>query len=282
MRFKSLVVSIVLLAAGYSSSTAQKYPFWEAGIFLGFSNYTGELSTGFNDFDSWKNAGGILGKLHLDPNMKLRAGLNVGRIMGDDAISEYYWRRNRNLNFRSDIYEFYIAPEIHFFTSSTFNRGIHPYVYGGLAIFQHNPQGRYENAWIDLQPLGTEGQETNYLSHRSKYSLTQVGLPFGFGMEFDLGNFIFLSVEFGYRWTLTDFLDDISGYYPDINEMEIAYGENSINQLMADRRVEREEYSGIDGFDRFQFRGDPTDKDRYAFFGINLTKKFTGILCNTY
>ncbi|MBI1182958.1 hypothetical protein GC194_01710 [bacterium] len=281
-RFLVLTLTIGFLSFVSLVAKAQNYPYLEAGFFGGFSNYQGDLSAGLNKTDFWKNAGGFLVKYHFDRTVKLRAGLYAGRVTADDATSIYYWRKNRNLNFRSNIYEFQLVSEIHMFTGPSFTKKFHPYIFGGLAGFHFNPQGRYDNTWINLQPLGTEGQETNYLSHRSKYSLFSIAIPMGGGLEFNLGHRIYLSLEFSFRWTLTDYLDDVSGYYPDPNEMEIKYGENSLNQKMADRRLEKENYPVGEGFNRFQRRGDPTTKDRYVFFGVNLTKKFTGILCNSF
>jgi len=279
---RSTLFLLLIVVLKPSETKAQNYPYWEFGVFGGFSNYQGELSSGLNDFDFWKNAGGALAKYHFDQTVKLRAGLFVGRITADDAVSNYYWRQNRNLNFRSNIYEFQLVSEIHLFTNPIYNQGFHPYVLGGLAGFKFNPQARYDNTWIDLQPLGTEGQETNYLAHRKKYNLVDIAIPAGVGIEISLGNHFFLDLEFGFRWTLTDFLDDVSGYYPDPNEMEISYGENSINQILADRRIEVESYPVGQDFYRYQRRGDPSNKDRYVFIGVNLTKKFTGIQCNSF
>ena len=282
-RYLKIFIFLFCSALLNNVARAQQYPFMEFGIFGGFSNYQGDLSSGLGNMDFWKNAGGVLGKYHFDRTVKLRLGVNYGRVTADDAVSENYWRRNRNLNFRSNILDVHVVSEIHLFTDPIYNQGFHPYVYGGIAGFRFNPQARMgNNEWVDLQPLGTEGQETNYLENRSKYSLTQIAIPAGVGIEINLGSNYYLSLDFGFRWTLTDFLDDVSGYYPDPNEMEISYGENSINQELADRRLEKENYSAEEGFYRFQFRGDPSNKDRYVFFGVNLTKKFTGILCNSF
>ncbi|MGB0430277.1 MAG: DUF6089 family protein [Bacteroidia bacterium] len=277
-----LLIAVVFFSIGKTQAQRHTYPYWEFGVFGGFSNYQGDLSSGLNDLDFWKNAGGILAKYHFDETIKLRGGFYAGTVMADDAVSRYAWRKNRNLNFRSNIYELQLVTEIHMFTNPVFNQGFHPYLLAGIAGFKFNPQARYDNDWVDLQPLGTEGQGTNYLSHRSKYNLIDIAIPVGLGVEISLGSKFYLSFEFGYRFTLTDFIDDVSGYYADPNEMEISYGENSINQALADRRIETENYSVGEGFNRFQRRGDPTNKDRYVFFGVNITKKFNGLLCNSF
>ena len=271
---------LILFLFGASKSRAQNHPYWELGVFGGFSNYIGDLSNGLNDFSTWRNAGGIVAKLHLDQTNVVRLGFNVGQLMADDGVSDFYWKRNRNLNFRTNVYELHAATEVHLFTGPRFNKGFHPYLYGGLAVFKFNPQTRYFNEWIDLQPLGTEGQETA-LPNRSKYSLMSIALPVGVGWDVRLGHNYYLGIEFGFRWTLTDFLDDVSGYYPDPDIMESAYGENSINVILADRRIEAENYPGST-FYPYQWRGDPRAKDRYVFFGVNITKKFKGTQCNSF
>ncbi|MFY0673467.1 MAG: outer membrane beta-barrel protein [Bacteroidia bacterium] len=282
MKKAKYILLIFLSFIIFSKADAQNYPYWEFGVFGGFSNYQGDLSNGLNDWDTYRNAVGAQGKVHFDETIKLRGGFTFGQVMADDAFSRSAWRRNRNLNFRSNIYELSLVTEIHLFTNPVFNQGFHPYLLAGIAGFNFNPQARLGTEWVDLQPLGTEGQETNYLSNRSKYSLTQIAIPTGVGIEISLGSKWFMYLEFGYRWTITDFLDDVSGYYPDPNEMEISYGENSLNQTMADRRIETESYEVGEGFNRFQRRGDPTNKDRYVFVGVTVSKRLTGILCNTF
>lgn len=282
MRLKPFRSSLFLLCilAGFGKAKAQNYPYWEAGLFGGFSNYIGDLSSGLNEFDTWRSAGGAVAKVHLDQNNVIRAGFTAGQLSAEDGVSDLFWRRNRNLNFRTTILEFHVASEIHLFTGPQFNRGFHPYLYVGLAGFHFNPQTRYFDQWIDLQPLGTEGQET-YLPNRSKYSLYSIALPVGIGWDIDLGNNFSMGLEFGFRWTLTDFIDDVSGYYADPDIMESAYGEESLNVILSDRRVQEENYPGREHYP-YQYRGDPRNKDRYVFFGVNVTKKFKGLQCNSF
>jgi len=282
MTQKTLRNSFILLfiLGSFGQAKSQNYPYWEFGAFGGFSNYIGDLSTGLNNFNTWRNAGGLVTKVHLDQTNVIRGGVTVGKLSAEDGVADRYWKRNRNLNFRTNVVEIHVVSEVHLFTGPQFNRGFHPYLYAGLAGFHFNPQTRYFNEWIDLQPLGTEGQETA-LPNRSKYSLYSIALPVGIGWDIDLGNNFSMGLEFGFRWTLTDFLDDVSGYYADPDIMESAYGEESINVILADRRIEKESYpSG--SFYPYQYRGDPRNKDRYVFFGVNITKKFRGLQCNSF
>lgn len=257
-------------------------PYFEAGVFLGFSNYQGEIGNGLNDLTFWKNAVGVLGKYHANRLVAFRLGFTYGQLRADDQFSDYAWNRNRNINFKTPVYELSFIPEFHLMTGPAFSQRAHMYVFGGLGFFHFNPQTYYQNQWIELQPLGTEGQETQNLSHREKYSLYQISLPAGLGFEFDLGRNFALGMEFGIRFTLTDFLDDVSGYYADPDAMSIKYGDESLALALSDRRISSERWPNADGFYEYQLRGDPSTKDRYIFFGFNITKKFKGLRCNSF
>jgi hypothetical protein len=105
-----------------------------------------------------------------------------------------------------------------------------PYVFFGVAGYLHNPQGKapatdlqgnalpQAGSWVDLRPLGTEGQYSNLATTDvnygvKPYSLLQMAIPFGFGARFRLNEVWDLSVDYGIRYTFTDYLDDVSGNY---------------------------------------------------------------------
>ena len=71
-----------------------------------------------------------------------------------------------------------------------------------------------QSDWIDLQPLGTEGQFTGIAGTPKPYSLLQIGVPLGGGILYRLMDKWDLSLEFSYRFVFTDYLDDVSGRYP--------------------------------------------------------------------
>ena len=61
-----------------------------------------------------------------------------------------------------------------------------PYVFTGISMFSFNPQAKHGDTWFELQPLGTEGQGTIAYPDKKKYSLTQLCIPFGTGIKYDL------------------------------------------------------------------------------------------------
>lgn len=245
--------------------------------------YQGELSDGLNNIEDWNAGLGLVVKYHVNRTFAFRFGVNAGTISGNDENSDFVWRQNRNLNFRSRVVELNLLPEIHFFTGSAFNKGVHMYMNAGIGFMYFNPETYYIDQWIQLQPLGTEGQGIDELGYSDPYSLFGAVLPLGIGIEFNLGNSWFASLDFNYRFTLTDYLDDVSGYYADPLSLEAKYGKESLSYILADRRKEIENYPFSPGTHYpLQYRGDPTNKDRYIIFGITVTKKITGVACNAF
>ena len=88
-------------------------------------------------------------------------------MKADDFKSGNIQQLNRNLSFKSSVVEFGPVLEIDFFK---FHPGQNntakaafgtPYFMGGINIMRMNPKTRYNGEWIELQPLGTEGQGTS-------------------------------------------------------------------------------------------------------------------------
>jgi hypothetical protein len=101
------------------------------------------------------------------------------------------------------------------------NIHVQTYLFGGLAGIFFNPQGPYNGAWYNLQPLGTEGQGIN---GKRKYSRFTGVVPAGIGFRYGLTRKYTLGLEFGIRKTFTDYLDDTHGFYYDNSKIVDANG----------------------------------------------------------
>ena len=146
------------------------------------------------------------------------------KIINTNGPNESY-RKFRNLDVRSDVWEAYTAVE--FFPLMFMHRDeeeywpkVRPYVFGGVGVFHFNPQGSLTDAngdktWYDLQPLHTEGQGFAEYPSRKPYSLTQLNIPFGAGIKYILYDNMNLGLELLYRKTFTDYMDDVSTTYID-------------------------------------------------------------------
>jgi hypothetical protein len=78
----------------------------------------------------------------------------------------------------------------------------------------YEPKAKYNGVTNKLRPLGTEGQ--NYLPGQQQYSHFAPVLPFGFGKKFTLENGSKLTLDIMFRKSFTDYLDDVSTYYADV------------------------------------------------------------------
>ncbi len=208
------ILTIELLSA--LTGLAQRYkPSQEIGVFLGGSYYIGDLNPmgHFNQFT--KPAGGIVFRYNFNPRLSARGNVLFGAIEGDDSFSNSPAQLQRNLHFKSNISELSGQLEFNFLDYEIGNEkhGFSPYIFGGLAGFHFNPQASYNGNWVDLQPLGTEGQGLPGAASKRKYKLTQLSLPFGVGIKANLAKNIGVSVEWGMRKTFTDYLHDVSTTY---------------------------------------------------------------------
>lgn len=241
----------------------------EVGIFLGGSYYIGELNpTGqFGQFT--KPAGGVIVRYNLNPRISARANVLFGGMEAHDEFSSNAAQQQRNLSFKSKLNEFSLYLEFNFLDYQIGNekRKFSPFLFLGLAGFQFAPQGQIGDNWVNLQPLGTEGQGLEGGATKKKYKLVQISIPFGLGIKTNLSRTIGLSIEWGMRKTFTDYLDDVSGKYYDPAKLAAAHGSQSA--ILSDPSKGTDpNYSNVG-----RQRGNPTNKDWYSFAGIGLTIK---------
>lgn len=252
-RYKLLFVGL-LLAVVQLSATAQKRgnafrPYSTVGLGFGTSSYIGEMagySTPFSTVFSmmrW-NVGGTYTR-HLSPHFAARVGFTWARISGDDHTfnaGKLDMRILRNLHFRNDIKEFSLVG-MYFLRadgrSSDRRAQLNPYIFAGIAAFSHNPVARvpesfraiYGNKWVALQPLGTEGQ--GQPGYKNPYSLIGIAIPFGVGVRYKINDRLNVGAELGFRFTNTDYLDDVSGLYADKNVLS-----SDLAKAMSNRSLE--------------------------------------------
>ncbi len=231
--------------------TGKKH-FGKEHIYSGFGfsvsalNYYGDLSplpSKFStDISFTKPAFGVSFFHRFGPRYTLIGQFMYGTLKGSDAESAKSQdpnngRHNRNLSFRNHIKELSVVAVFDLFE----NEGAYisrvkwtPYAFIGFAAFLHNPQAIAPKTyldgspdpkagqWVDLQPLGTEGQHSNLkpgdVNYGIKpYSLLQVAIPFGVGARFRLNEVLDLWADVGFRYTFTDYLDDVSKNYVDLS-----------------------------------------------------------------
>ncbi|MCB9284387.1 MAG: outer membrane beta-barrel protein [Lewinellaceae bacterium] len=239
----------------------------EAGVFGGMSLYLGDLQQVRFDVDEAHPAYGGFLKYRPSRRFALKGQYYQGHISGSDANYTGLEIRKRNLSFRSSLLELGLQMEFslaHFGEFDSFKAA--PYFFAGLALFYFNPQTKWDGHWVSLQPLGTEGQGLPEYPDRKPYSLIQTSIPLGVGFQLAIAQFTYIGFEAGFRLTFTDYLDDISQTYPDLDLLA------SHNPMAAILSFRSPEYTGNQlpppvG----ESRGNPNNNDYYFFGGMTLS-----------
>jgi hypothetical protein len=276
------VIFLLAFCSVLTSNVSAQYSM-DFGISIGGSNYIGEVGGGGTEPQPWlldmnlaKSSVGVGGfyRLNFTRNIAAKLSVNYVRITGADSLSGIATQIGRNLSFRTDIYEAAIQLEYYFFNLRDISRvsnaridfGSYFFVGGGAALF--NPKASYEGKWADLRPLRTEGQEKEYDSYA-------IVVPMGVGVNFTFDRKIKLGIEFGYRFTNTDYLDDISGRYAEPEDLAF---NDARTQNIANRSAEafargdaRLEGLSLANFQPGAIRGNPETMDGYLLGQISLS-----------
>lgn len=283
---KRLLIALLVSCFAVTSLNAQFGSHWrklrhEVIVGIGSTNFMGELggsdkagSHFIRDFEFASSRPliyvGYRYKLH--PNFALRGSAYYGYISGNDALSDDIYRKARNISFRSPLAELGVNFEYHILKEKYGHRydlrrirgkGNKPslYIFTGVAGFYFNPQGKYtDDTWYNLQPLGTEGQ--GIVSTREKYSRFSVAIPMGFGVGFLINRQLAIGAEFGFRYTFTDYLDDVSTTYVDNDLFE-----DPVAAYFADPS---DDWNGSATYNQ---RGNPRYNDVYMFLTLNVSYK---------
>lgn len=234
MRKLLLVISIVL---GSLSLNAQYI--WDFGAKLGAANYLGDIGGGegpARDFiydlkiEATRISGGAYGRYFMGNSVAASVHITQAMISGDDQNSPNPERYSRNLSFRNGLVELTPRLEWHIIRIHDVGRtfryrlNFNFFLYGGAGVVWSNPKAKLNDEWVALQPLQTEGNQ---------YSRFQFTAPVGVGAHFRFNKRHVIGAEFGWRWTMTDYLDDISGFYKNPDNFE-----DPIARTLADRSVE--------------------------------------------
>jgi hypothetical protein len=172
-----------------------------------------------------------------------------------------FGRYERNLSFKTNITEISLAFEVHPFFLKRYEENeaprFSPYAVAGVGLFTFNPQAYLNGKWHYLHPLRTEGQGFAEYPDRERYKLTQLNVPLGIGVKYELGSFASARLEFLYRVLFTDYVDDAShvDYIdPLLFNTYLTPAMAGLARQLSDRRL-----STIIN----NQRGDPKDNDAY-------------------
>lgn len=244
---------------------------WEVGGWAGMSHYFGDLNT---DYDLSKPgiAAGAVARYNFNTRLALKFNASYGNVRATDADSENAFELARNLHFRSVVFdgtaqfEFNFLPYVHGSTDEWYT----PYLFAGASVFYFNPKAEYQDEWIELRPLGTEGQFKG-----EEYYTVQGGLAYGGGFKFSLSYRWSIDIEISSRVLFSDYLDDVSTVYADPDDLEAFRGPVAV--ALADRSAELLDREPIGQAGRQ--RGDSSFNDSYTFVTVGVNYYFGNIKC---
>lgn len=200
-----------------TSITCAFAQYWEGGVMAGFTGYSGDLQHARLEVGSFGPSAGLIARYNVSPLWSVRGQVLYGRFSGTDATSVREGLRSRNLSFQNQVIELSAQAEWNLMAFNILEgQKQSPYLFAGLGIFYHNPTAVYDGKKYSLRNLGTEGQT---LEGGKKYLPISAAFPIGGGIRFALGQKYVLGFEFGTRITLTDYLDDVGRYYPDLSAL---------------------------------------------------------------
>jgi len=251
----------------------------EVGVFAGVSYYLGDLNN--KHFRFSQPATGLVHRYILNPHFSVKNSFLYGMLYGDDGKTSNIVQIERNLHFKSSILDVSTHLEFNFFPFEVKNADFSlsrndkmlftPYIFTGISLFSFNPRAQFNNnAWYDLQPLGTEGQGTiTYYPDKKKYSLTQLAIPIGGGIKMNISKKVNIAFEWGLRASFTDYIDDVSTTYADPVVLRTEKGQ--IAAGLSDPSLSSDSENTLSNVGRQ--RGNSKNNDWYSFAGVMITFK---------
>lgn len=253
---------------------------------LGGRNTIGtRLSPVDYEFSKTRAAAQVGFRYKFTKNINLNSGFNFLSVSGDDKLTSETYRQNRNLNFKSNIYE--LSTRLEFGISSFKRSGVYSLKkslgrtakrytteligFVGVGVFYFNPKGMDASGkYVKLYNLHTEGQ--GLPGGPKQYKRVSVSIPIGLAVHVIVDKYWSVGAELSYRKTFTDYIDDVGGNYYDKAALESAYGTKSAE--MADPSLGLVHGATSPSADGTGAVRGHKDKDSYMTFQITVGRFF--------
>jgi hypothetical protein len=253
---------LLLLLSSFISEVASAQSFYAirrersiiGSVGTGVSSYFGDLKEEARSIDP-KPTINVGLQYFFTNRISVRAEITWFQLTGDDSKSDDQSRINRNLSFSANNFELSTTGAINLFPNGTrfYQRAVfNTYVFAGVGLLYSNPKAELDGESHALQPLQTEGVS---------YSRFQPVIPYGVGARVMMGPFFNLAIEGSYRYTFTDYLDDVSTVHPDKTDWT-----DPVRIALSDRRPEL----GLSPYEPGTQRGDKSNNDSYFLITAKL------------
>jgi hypothetical protein len=242
-------------------STGQNFHF--SGRF-GIAGYKGDLKENIS-LSQIKLMGSIGARYDLSEHVTARTYFTLTSLKADDKKGAAT-KQPRNLNFQTKLFDWELSAQYNLFSLN--DRWWTPYVFAGIGIYHFKPYTTdADDNKVYLQGLSTEGQ--GFTDGVKEYKLTQFSIPLGIGIDYPLNEDMRLGLEFGYRKTFTDYLDDVSGRYVDEQRLLNARGATAAALAWRGDEVGAGSYPAAG-----TLRGTSNKKDGYYYIAVTYTVRY--------
>jgi len=270
------VLCVQKVTAQYESIVQQG----EFGISAGAAHYFGDLNTRAK-LNRPKPALGVFFRKQFGNYTALRIAAHYAKLGYSDVYNtQNEYQRRRNLSFNSNVFELSLQGDFNFykFVPADPYYSFTPYITLGVGIFNYDPYAFLNGQKYFLRQLGTEGQGTAAYPDRKPYNTMAICIPIGVGIKYALNDRMNLGFEIVYRYTTTDYLDDVSKTYVGADKFpSLPDGSTSAAGYLQDRSYETGELIGIEG----RQRGYSKQKDAYVLAEVTLSFNLTSYRCPT-
>jgi hypothetical protein len=260
-----ITLLLLLIATSFTGFTQdglqnKQTGYYSLSLGAGTANYFGDLINPGNFGQPGLNISAGL-EYQWKPRWSFRTNIQYFHISGDDNLADDD-REERNLSFYSNNWELDVTAHYNFVKipedGYAKRKLANVYLFAGAGLMLMNPKATRSNGrTVELQPLETEGVS---------YSRLQFVVPFGIGSKIKIDPRFNLLLEAGYRFTFSDYLDDISSErYPNPATLK-----SDLSREMSDRRREIDPGYPLD----LGKRGNGTKHDGYLLFNLSLQYTF--------
>ena len=277
--FKKIIITAIV-AIGLQKADAQLLDSYvhqgELGISLGVGHYFGDLNPN-SAINRPKMAAGIFFRKQVSNYIGVRLSGDYVMLGYSDVYSPNPVQVTRNLSFNTNVWELSVAGDFNFFRFQPGFEGYEftPYLGLGIGVFSYDPYAYLNGEKYYLRTLGTEGQGSSLYPDRLPYSPIAISIPFTVGMKYALTPNMNVFGEITYRFTTTDYLDDVSGTYAPDAFPPLPDGTPSPGFLLQDRSYETGASVGVKG----RQRGNSLQKDAFVTLKVGLSFNLQSYKC---
>lgn len=281
-RLKNLLLVFLLSCCIWSvrAQYTNYQPQAEVGLGLGTAHYFGDLNPS-GSLSPVNYSAGLFYQRYLGNYIGARLSANYIHLSASDADNKSAAYHNRGLDFTNNVLELILTGSFNFFRYAPGTRGhsFTPYIGLGIGGIYSDPYTKTnEGEKVSLRKLGTEGQNSNTPHDGKKYGSFAIVFPLSVGVRQAISTKLNIFAEATYRFTRTDYLDDVSSTYAGAAAFDPDNYKGNAGQAAKALALQDRNLDGSPRERGWQ-RGNSLASDRYLSVQIGLSFNFGSCNC---